>query len=230
MITLARSSIEPFLTFSSRRDLREQAFMAWASRGDGGGATDNKAIIAEMVSPGGTRPASRLRDLRGFFKLDDTMAKTPENVLGPRRSSLPARARRRGARRPPCRGPGAGRQHRHRALGLALLRRARCAARLDEVTIKPFFQLDRPRFETAHRLFGLSSRNCRTCPAIIRTSASGRSRQGESVGIFIGDYFARSSKRSGAWMSAFRSQERLSGDIRPIIVNVMNFSKGRRPS
>jgi peptidyl-dipeptidase Dcp len=81
VITLARSSIEPFLTFSSRRDLREQAFKAWASRGDSGRLHDNKAIIAEMVSLRAER--ARLLGYETFaaFKLADTMAKTPENVL-----------------------------------------------------------------------------------------------------------------------------------------------------
>ena len=55
-------------------------------------------------------------------------------------------------------------------------------------------------------------------------------RRRRHIGTFIGDYFARSSKRSGAWMSAFRSQEKLTGDMRPIIVNVMNFAKGARAS
>src|SRR3712207_5248800 len=82
VITLSRSSIEPFLTFSKRRDLREQAFKAWAARGDTGAATDNKAIIAEMVQLRAER--ARLLGYETFadFKLADTMAKTPEAVLG----------------------------------------------------------------------------------------------------------------------------------------------------
>ena len=119
------------------------------------------------------------------FKLDDTMAKTPENVLGPRRS-LAAGARRAAAERDALQAeaqaqgdniaiePWDWRYYAER------VRKARHD--LDEVTIKPFFQLDRiieAAFETAHRLFG-PSRNCRTCPAIIRTSASGRSRAGKA--------------------------------------------------
>ena len=66
-----------------------------------------------------------------------------------------------------------------------------------------------------------------TCPSTIPTCAPGRSPTGEAaiVGLFLGDYFARTSKRSGAWMSGFRDQEKLAGDVRPIVVNVMNFSK-----
>src|SRR5947207_2169954 len=79
-ITLARSSVEPFLQFSRRRDLREKAFQAWMTRGNGGGATDNKAIIAEML---GLRiERARLLGYATFahYRLDDAMAKTPEAV------------------------------------------------------------------------------------------------------------------------------------------------------
>jgi peptidyl-dipeptidase Dcp len=235
VITLARSSIEPFLTFSSRRDLREQAFRAWASRGDGGGATDNKAIITEMVSLRAER--ARLLGYETFaaFKLDDTMARTPENVLGLLDEVWPPALARAAAERDDLQAeaqahgdniaiePWDWRYYAER------VRQARHD--LDEATIKPFFQLDRiieAAFETAHRLFGLSFAELadvpRYHPDIRVWKVTGK--DGSFVGIVIGDYFARPSKRSGAWMSAFRSQEKLSGDIRPIIVNVMNFSKG----
>ena len=83
-------------------------------------------------------------------------------------------------------------------------------------------------FDTAHRLFGITFTELEGLPVYhpdVRVWEA-RDANGRHVGLFLGDYFARPSKRSGAWMSAFRSQEKLSGDIRPIIVNVMNFSKG----
>ncbi len=82
LLTLARSIVEPFLTFSSRRDLREKAFRAWISRGEMGGETDNCALIAEMVALRAEKAA--LLGFRSFahYKLDDTMAKTPEAVMG----------------------------------------------------------------------------------------------------------------------------------------------------
>ncbi|WP_046861983.1 M3 family metallopeptidase [Microvirga massiliensis] len=235
VITLARSSIEPFLQFSSRRDLREKAFAAWASRGDHDGETDNKPIIAEMI---------RLREERALllgyetfaaFKLADTMAKNPaavENLL--REVWDPAVAR--------AREEQADLEALARADGLndgiapwdwryysERLRRLRHD--LDEAAIKPYFQLDcmiAAAFDTANRLFGLRFTEVRDAPRyhpdlrIFEVEAE----DGRSVGLFIGDYFARPSKRSGAWMSAFRTQERLTGDVRPIIVNVMNFAKG----
>ncbi len=102
---------------------------------------------------------------------------------------------------------------------------------LDEAVIKTYFQLDRiiaAAFETAHRLFGLSFEELKDFPRYHPDVRAWRvlDANGAVVGTFLGDYFARESKRSGAWMSAFRSQEKLAGDIRPIIVNVMNFAKG----
>jgi peptidyl-dipeptidase Dcp len=100
----------------------------------------------------------------------------------------------------------------------------------DETELKPYLQLDRmieAAFYTAGRLFGLSFVERRDVPTIhpdVRawevTSADGR-----HVGLFFGDYFARPSKRSGAWMSSFRDQHRLEGEVRPIVCNTMNFSK-----
>ena len=80
VITLSRSSVEPFLQFAQRRDLREKVFRAFVSRGDNGGATDNKAIIAEMVQLRAER--ARLLGYADFahYRLDDAMAKTPEAV------------------------------------------------------------------------------------------------------------------------------------------------------
>jgi peptidyl-dipeptidase Dcp len=235
VITLSRSSIEPFLQFSARRDLREQAFRAWISRGERGGATDNKAIVAEMV----TLRVERAK-LLGFptfahFKLDDMMAKTPDAV----RQLLnqvwePARAR-------------AGRE----AEALQRLVREeggnfelapwdwryyaeklrRREHDFDETQLKPYLQLERmiaAAFDTAGRLFGLQFTELRGLPLYhsdVRVWEV-RDADGRHVGLFLGDYFARPSKRSGAWMSSFRIQEKLAGDIRPIIVNVMNFSKG----
>ena len=234
-VTLARSSIEPFLTFSSRRDLRERAFKAWASRGATGGSTDNKEIVAEMVGLRAER--ARLLGYETFaaFKLADTMAKTPENVLALLREVwTPALGRATREREDlqklaQARGDNVEIEPWDWRYYAEQVRRERHD--LDEAQIKPYFQLERiieAAFETARRLFGLSFRELEDAPRYhpdVRVWTV-EDAEGDHVGIFIGDYFARPSKRSGAWMSAFRSQERLSGDIRPIIVNVMNFSKG----
>jgi len=100
---------------------------------------------------------------------------------------------------------------------------------LDEAELKPFFQLDRmieAQFACANRLFGLEF-----APLDIETyhpdvRAWEVTRAGKHLAVFLGDYFARASKRSGAWCSAMRSQSKLTGDVRPIVVNVCNFAKG----
>ena len=235
VITLSRSSIEPFLQFSRRRDLREQAFKAWASRGDNGGATDNKAIIAEMAALRVERAKLLGYETFAEFKLADTMAKTPDAVLQLLNDVwAPARAR--------------AQEERDDLQALAQSQGDNIVIEpwdwrfyadqvrmgrhnLDEATIKPYFQLDRiidAAFETAHRLFGLSFQELKDFPKYHPDIRAWQvlDADGAHIGIFIGDYFARSSKRSGAWMSAFRSQEKLTGDVRPIIVNVMNFAKG----
>ncbi len=101
---------------------------------------------------------------------------------------------------------------------------------LDEGEIKAYLPLDRmiaASFDTATRLFGLTFEELHDVPRYhpdVRVWRVGDA-EGREVGLFLGDYFARASKRSGAWMSAFRSQEKLTGIVTPIIVNVMNFAK-----
>ena len=99
---------------------------------------------------------------------------------------------------------------------------------LDEAALKPFLQLDRmieAAFSVASRLFGLEFREVdgpRYHPDVRLWDVT---RDGAHVALFIGDFFARPSKRSGAWCSAMRSQSRLDGDVRPLVVNVCNFAK-----
>src|SRR5205807_3717204 len=147
VITTSRSSVEPFLQFSERRDLREKIFRAWTARGDGGGATDNKAIIAEMVALRAER--ARLLGYQSFahYRLDDAMAKTPEAVRALlERVWAPARRRALSDRD----AMQAMVQEEGRNFALApwdwryyaeKLRKVRCD--VDEATIKPYFQLDR---------------------------------------------------------------------------------------
>ena len=234
VITTSRSSVEPFLQFSERRDLREKIFRAWTARGDGGGATDNKAIIAETAALREERAHLLGYASYAHYRLDDAMAKTPQAV----RSLLeqvwePARRHAiadRDALQELVQAAGknfklAPWDWRYYA---EKLRKLRCD--VDEATIKPYFQLEQiidAAFYTANRLFGLSFERRDDIPVWhedVRVWQV-RDAQGRERGLFFGDYFARSSKHSGAWMTSLREQERLGGDIRPVIVNVMNFSK-----
>ena len=232
-ITLARSSVESFLQFSSRRDLREKAFQAWIRRGENGGTTDNRAPIAEMVALRSER--AKLLGFATFadYRLDDQMAKTPaaarkllDEVWGrarakaaDERASLQAMVTKEGANF-----ALAAHDWRYYA---EKLRKAKFD--LDETEIKPYLQLDKmieAAFETARRLFGLSFKPV-TLPLYHPDARAWEvtDAQGRQVALFIGDYFARSSKHSGAWSTALRDQEKLSGNIRPIVLNVCNFSK-----
>ncbi len=232
-ITLARSSCESFLQFSSRRDLREKVFQAWISRGENGGATDNRKLIAEMVALRGER--ARLLGFATFadYRLDDQMAKTPaaarqllNEVWGRARAKALAE---RDALQEMIASEGgnfalAPHDWRYYA---ERLRKARYD--LDEAEIKPYFQLDKmieAAFETATRLFGLTFSPANV--PLYHPDARAwdvKDQSGAHVALFIGDYFTRSSKHSGAWMTSLRDQEKLIGDTRPIVLNVCNFSK-----
>jgi peptidyl-dipeptidase Dcp len=234
VVTLSRSSVEPFLQYSARRDLREKAFRAWIARGEGGGATDNKAIIAEMVALRAERAALLGYATFAHYRLDDAMAKTPAAVRGLLdRVWGPARARALADRDELA----ALAQAQGGNFELAAwdwryyaekLRKLKCD--VDEPAIKPYLQLNHiieAAFYTAFRLFGLSFERRTDVPVwhpdVQVWDVHGA--DGSHRGLFFGDYFARSSKRSGAWMMTLRDQEKLAGDIRPLVVNVMNFSK-----
>ena len=234
VITLSRSSIEPFLQFSTRRDLREKAFDAWIRRGEFGGETDNRALISEIVSLRAERAGLLGYDSYAHFRLADTMAKTPEAVRAlleevwrPARERAAAEEKR---LQEEIAGEG-GNFHlapwdwRHYAE-----RVRKRAYDFDEAELKPYFQLDRmieAAFHVANRLFGLSFEEVRGLslynPDVRVWKVSGKGSR--DIGVFLGDYFARASKRSGAWMSGLRDQQKLTGDVRPIVVNVMNFAK-----
>jgi peptidyl-dipeptidase Dcp len=235
VVTLSRSSAEPFLQFSQRRDLREKVYRAFVARGDNGGATDNKAIIAEMVRLRAER--ARFLGYRDFahYRLDDAMAKTPAAVRD-LLNTVWARAREHAQADRDALQALVAAEGGNFALApwdwryyAEKLRAQRCA--IDETTIKPYLDLERmieAAFYTAQRLFGLAFTERTDVPVWhpdVRVWQV-RDRDGDDMGLFFGDYFARSSKRSGAWMTALREQEKLAGEVRPLIVNVCNFAKG----
>ncbi len=232
-ITLARSSIESFLQFSARRDLREKAFQAWLSRGESGGATDNRAIVAEMVKLRAERAALLGYKTFADYRLDDQMAKTPQAARG-LLDEVWGRARARAGRERDELQQMVAQEGGNFALAAhdwryyaEKLRKARYD--LDEAEIKPYFALDNmiaAAFETAQRLFGLTFTPAQV--PLYHPDARAwevKDANGKHVGLFIGDYFARTSKHSGAWMTSLRDQEKLAGDVRPVILNVCNFSK-----
>jgi peptidyl-dipeptidase Dcp len=235
VITLSRSSIEPFLQFSTNRRLREEAFKGWTARGENGGDTDNGTIVAETLQLRAEK--ARMLGFENFaaFKLDDTMAKTPDNVralLNKVWEPAVEQARQEAEKLAEMARRG-GENHEIEAWDWRYYsEKVRKAEHdLDETELKPYLQLEniiQAAFDTAGRLFGLSFRELQGLPVYhpdVRVFEV-LDATGKHVGLFLGDYFARASKRSGAWMSAFRSQHRIEGEVSPIIVNVMNFSKG----
>ncbi|MEO0383013.1 MAG: M3 family metallopeptidase [Pseudomonadota bacterium] len=234
VITLSRSLIEPFLIQSTRRDLREAAFGQWTSRGERGGETDNRAVAEETLKLRQERAKLLGYETYAHYKLENEMAKDPsavrkllDDVWAPAREmaladqdKLEALAASEGANI-----KLEAWDWRHYS---EKRRQSEFAISDDEV--KPYFTLDamiEAAFATASRLFGLSFKQRDDIPvyhADVRAyEVLGPS--GEHVAVFLGDYYGRMSKRSGAWMSAFRGQRKLGEDVRPIIVNVMNFAK-----
>ncbi len=231
-ITTSRSLIVPFLQFSPRRDLRERAYEAWTSRGARGGETDNRAIAAEILKLREERAKLLGYDSFAAYKLETEMAKTPENVRDLLlRVWQPARAR--------AEADAAVLEEMMHADGVNGRleawdwhyysdKRRKAEHDLDEAELKPFLQLDRmieAAFACANRLFGLEFAPAEVPLYHPDARAWEVTRNGEHMALFVGDYFARGSKRSGAWCSAMRSQRKLGGDTRPIVVNVCNFAK-----
>jgi peptidyl-dipeptidase Dcp len=239
VITLSRSLIVPFLTFSERRDLREQAWRAWTSRGEHDGEHDNRPVIREIL-----RLRNEQARLHGYasyadYALTDTMAGTRRAVdqllqeVWPR--ALQAVERERGQLREVMVDAGAGGQAieawdwRYWAEKVRVARYA-----VDDALLKPYFRLEnmvQAAFDCASRLFGLRFTHRPDLPvyhpdvkAYEVHDAGGR-----PVGVFLQDNFARASKRSGAWMSSLRLQNRNApggGSELPVILNNNNFAKG----
>ena len=232
VVTLSRSLIVPFLQFSPRRDLREKAMEAWASRGANGGETDNRVIAAETLALREERARLLGYDSFAAFKLDTEMAGKPDNV----RDLLmkvwdPAKAQaERDAERltEMMQADGVNADLEPWDWRYYSEKRRVAEHDLDEAELKPYFQLDRmieAAFDCANRLFGLDFAPLDAPMYHNDVRAWEVTRDGRHMAVFLGDYFARGSKRSGAWCSAMRSQSKLDGEERPIVVNVCNFAK-----
>ncbi len=233
-VTLSRSIIEPFLTFSDRRDLRETAFKAWGARGAQNGNHDNRPLISEIVKLRAEK--ARLLGYESFaaYKLDDTMAKTPENVATLLNSVWEKASTRASEEEADLADLIANEGKNHEVAPWDwryYTEKARTKKfNFDQGEVKPYLQLDniiKAAFETATRLFGVSFKEQTGITSyhpdvrIFEVLDADNNR----IAVFLADYFARSSKRSGAWMSALQSQHKLGGGQMPIIMNNMNFAK-----
>ena len=233
VVTLSRSLIVPFLQFSPRRDLREKAYRAWTARGANGGKTDNRGIAAETLTLREERAKLLGYDSFAAFKLETEMARTPDRVRdllmqvwepAKTRADADAEILTQMMQEDGVNGPLEAWDWRYYAE-----KRRKAEHDLDEATLKPYLQLDRmieASFACATRLFGLEFApldvplyhpDCRAWEV---------TRNGRHIAVFIGDYFARGSKRSGAWCSAMRAQAKFPKEQAPIVINVCNFAKG----
>ena len=238
LVTLSRSHIVPFLTFSERRELREQAWRAWTSRGEHAGEHDNRPVAREILSLRHEQARLHGHACYADYALADTMAGSQgavtallEQVWEPakaraaeEREALEAIARARGDALPLA--PWDWRFHAEK------LRQQRYA--LDEATLKPYFPLERmveAAFDCAQRLFGLRfipQPEVRAYHPDVKVYEV-RDAGDTLIGVFLHDNFARATKRSGAWMSELRKQSRQGRDgdaVLPIVINNNNFAKG----
>jgi len=233
IVTLSRSLIVPFLQFSPNREMREKAWRAWTSRGANGGNTDNRSIAAEILSLRAER--AELLGYQDFaaYKLETEMAKTPEAVEALLMQVWEP------ARKAALRDADilADMLHDDGVAGplepwdwryYSEIRRAR-EHELNEAELKGYLQLDRMiegAFACAGRLFGIEAARLEDVPLNHKDARAWEiTRDGQHLAVFIGDYFNRGSKRSGAWCAALRSQRKLGGDVRPIVINVCNFAR-----
>ncbi len=238
VIANTRSSIEPFLTYSERRDLREQAWRMFVNRGDNGGATDNNAIITEILRLRAKRAKLLGYETHAHWRLENAMAKEParairlmEEVWTPavarvheEVADMQAIADKEGAgiRIAPW-------DYRYYA---EKVRKAKYD--LDETEVTPYLQLENLRegmFYMARELFGFHFRP--VDPARVPVYHPDvrvwevTDPKGQLVGLWFFDPYARKGKRSGAWMNAYRVQERFDGDVKTIVSNNSNFVKGK---
>jgi peptidyl-dipeptidase Dcp len=236
-VTLSRSIVIPFLTFSARRDLREKAFRAFAMRGENGGATDNRENVKKTLALRAEKAKLLGYDTYAALKLDDTMAKTPDAVMG-LLDPVWKKAREKAAADQKELQELAEAEGQNEAIApwdwryyAEKLRAEKYD--FDEAELKPYLQLDRvidACFDVAGRLFGLAFEEKQGIagwhPDVrifeVRDAA------GAYRATFLADHFARPSKRSGAWMSSLESGYKLGDGAHPVIYNVMNFARPAR--
>ena len=240
VILNTRSAIDPFLTYSDRRDLREKAWKMFVSRGDNGDAHDNNALITEILELRGERAKLIGYPTHAHRRLENSMAKTPERALELMEAIWKPAVARVGEEVADMQAVA----DREAAAGGAKLsiepwdyryyaekvRKAKYD--LDENEIKPYLQLDRLRdgmFWVAGELLGLRFAPVTDVPVYhpdVRVWKVTRD-SGELVGLWYFDPYARAGKQSGAWMNAYRNQERMDGEVATIVSNNSNFVPGK---
>ena len=232
-----RSSVQPFLMYSTNRALREKVYKAFVNRGDNGDANDTNATIAEILKLRQERAKLLGFKNHAWYRMDDTMAETPENASKLMMAVWPAAVAR-------VREEVADMQALATREGANItiepwdyrfyaekVRKAKYD--LDENEVKPYLQLDQilqGAFYAAGRLYDLDFKeNTGSIPVFhpdVRTFLVTNRTTGAEVGIFYFDGFARAGKRSGAWATSYRSRNGLRGTKIVLASNNNNFTKG----
>lgn len=232
VFTPHRSSMYSFLTESARRDLREQLYTAYTQRGDNDNEFDNKLVAAQIAQLRAQRAKLMGYNTHADFVLEERMLSTPADVYELLMQLwTPALAR--------AKVEVTDMQAIVDAEGHDFtiaswdwwqysekVRKAKYD--LDEASLKPYLSIDnvlKGVFETSNKLWGLTFTELYDIDVYHPDARvwEVKDKDGSHLGIFIGDYFTRSNKRGGAWMSSFKSQSNLDGRERPVVVNVCNF-------
>ena len=228
-----RSSMDPFLTYSDRRELREQVWRTYYNRGDNGDENDNNRLITDILRLRHERVALLGYDNYAQWRLEDRMAKTPERAMALLEAVWPA-ALARVAEEVAAMREIAGTDiepwdYRYYA---EKVRQARYDFDSDEV--KQYLQLDRLReamFFVAGELFGFrfTPVPAGTVPVYhpdVRVWEVTDRDSGRHVGFWYLDPYARAGKRSGAWANSYRGHESFDGERTVLVSNNSNFIPG----
>lgn len=242
LFTLHKPSFEPFVQYAENRELRERIYKAYFNRGDNDNANDNKSIMDKIANL-----RIRKANLLGYkthadFILEERMAKNPENVyklldqVWPAALNVAKKERDMMQKIADAEGGGFKVQAWDWSYYAEKIRKEKY--NLEEDKIKPYLQLENVingSFILAEKLFGLTFEERKDLPKYhdeVKTYIV-KDGKGEMIGVYLSDWFYRSSKRGGAWMNEFRAQSNMGGErVLPIITNVGNFTKptGETPS
>ena len=232
VFTPHRSSMYPFLTESTRRDLREKLYKSYVMRGDNNNETDNKKIAAQIAKLRAERAQIMGYKTHAHFVLDDNMLKTPDEVYDLLTKLWKPAVKRAKVEVADMQDVADAEGQNFKIAAWDWWHYSEKVRKekynLDESAIKPYLSLDnvlKGVFSTTNKLWGLNFTEIFDIDLYHPDARVWEvtDKDGSHLGVFIGDYFTRSNKRGGAWMSSFKGQSNLDGRERPIVVNVCNF-------
>lgn len=236
-VTNTRSAMEPFLTYSTRADLREKVFRNYVRRGDNGDAHDNKKIISSILKLRAERAKLLGYPTHAHWRVENTMAKTPERATALMQEVWPAAVARvrEEVKDMQALADKSGDKRKIAPWDYRFyaekVRKAKYD--LDQDEVKGYLQLEKLReamFWVAGELFGFTFSPVTDVEVYhpdVRVWQVKERTTGRHVGLWYFDPYARPGKRSGAWMNAYRVQDRVSGEVAPIVSNNSNFVKGK---